>query len=102
VILQESGGNTLVDWHSKRSGFEAAPERVFAADLGPAHYCPGYYHIAIVGFAADGKQLFLSKPFRFRVEGEFLGATRVQPVAGWRDASEALAPQRGPMTIERV
>lgn len=83
VILQESGGNTVVDWHSRRANFVAEPGRNVIAELGPAQFCPGFYHLSIVGFDASGKQLFLSRPFRFRVRGQFLGATRVQPVATW-------------------
>lgn len=105
VILQESGGSTLVDWHSRRAGFIAEPGRSLLVDLGPAEFSPGFYHLIVVGFDSDGKQLFLSRPLRFRVVGLFLGATRVQPVARWSysaDDSLGLSPEVPESTSEQV
>jgi lipopolysaccharide transport system ATP-binding protein len=105
VILHESGGNTVADWHSRRADFVAEPGRDLVVDLGVAQFCPGFYHVAIVGFDANGKQLFLSRPLRFRVDGLFLGATRVQPVAKWSysvDDSLGLPTAKQECTTERL
>jgi lipopolysaccharide transport system ATP-binding protein len=102
VILQESGGNTLIDWHSRRARFEVGPGQPFVVELGSAQFCPGFYHLVVVGFAPDGKQLFLSRPFRFRVEGDYLGATRIQPVANWRLDDAPVSPAIGEQLGEVV
>jgi lipopolysaccharide transport system ATP-binding protein len=105
VILQESGGGTVVDWHSRRADFIAEPGRNLVVDLGVAEFCPGFYHLVIVGFDSSGKQLFLSRPLRFRVDGQFLGATRVQPVAKWSysaDDSLGLPTAKQECTTERL
>lgn len=83
VILHEANGPTVAEWNSGRSGFRAEPLRPFHLDVGPLQLCPGFYQWVVVGFGSDGTQHFLSKPLRFKVEGEFHGSTRVQPLGEW-------------------
>lgn len=82
VILHEQGGSAIAEWNSKRNDFYALPNDVFSAELGPQNLCPGYYHIALVGFDA-GEQVFLSEVFRFKVTGDFFNNIRFQPMAEW-------------------
>lgn len=86
AILHEANGPTLADWNSKRSGFRAEPGLDFRLDAGPLELSPGYYQWVMVGFAPDGTQRFLSRPLRFRIVGEHLGATRLQPMGMWVSA----------------
>lgn len=83
VILHEGNGPTVAEWNSARSGFLAEPGQPFQVDVGHLQLCPGFYQWVMVGFGTDGTQHFLSKPLRFKVEGEFLGSTRVQPMGVW-------------------
>lgn len=83
VVLHEGNGPTVADWHSRRSGFKAAPGKRFRLDVGPAELCPGFYQWVVVGMSADGTQQFLSPPIRFKVSGLHLGTTRLQPRGSW-------------------
>lgn len=87
IVLHESNGPTIADWHSRRSGFMARPGEPFRLDAGPAEFCPGYYQWVVVGLAADGTQHFLSPPLRFKVTGTHLGTTRLQPMGEWSAGS---------------
>jgi lipopolysaccharide transport system ATP-binding protein len=91
VIVQESGGNAVVDWNSRRANFAANSGEVFEVCFGQAILSPGFYQLCVVGFASDGSQRFLSRPLRFQVRGVFLGATRCQPVGVWRKRSTSSA-----------
>lgn len=84
VILHEGSGPTVADWHSARSGFKVAAGERFRLDVGALELCPGYYQWVVVGFGPDGTQHFLSRPWRFRIDGMHLGTTRVQPKGLWR------------------
>lgn len=84
AILHEGNGPTIADWNSGRSGFRAIPGQRFRLDLGSLQLCPGFYQWVMVGFGPDGSQYFLSKPLRFKVEGEHLGSTRLQPLGAWQ------------------
>ncbi|MFT3755788.1 MAG: ABC transporter ATP-binding protein [Pseudoxanthomonas sp.] len=88
AILHEANGPTVADWHSGRSGFMALPGREFEVELGSAQLCPGYYQFVLVGFGLDGTQHFLSQPLRFQVTGDYLGATRVQPLGIWTETGD--------------
>lgn len=83
VILHEGNGPTVAEWNSARSDFRASPGQRFEVDVGQMQLCPGFYQWVMVGFGRDGTQHFLSKPLRFKVEGQFLGSTRVQPKGAW-------------------
>lgn len=89
AILHEGNGPTIADWNSGRSGFRAAPGQRFRLDLGPLELCPGVYQWVMVGFGPDGTQQFLSKPLRFKVAGEHLGSTRLQPSGTWQVLADA-------------
>ncbi|MEP7729352.1 ABC transporter ATP-binding protein [Marinomonas primoryensis] len=82
VILHEQGGSAIAEWNSKRNDFYVLSNEVFSAELGPLNLCPGYYHIALVGFDG-GEQVFLSEVFRFKIAGDFFNNIRFQPVAEW-------------------
>ncbi len=92
AILHEGRGEALVEWNSKRSGFVAAPRSSFSAELGKLEVCPGYYYVHLVGFDSQGKQVFLSKPLRFQISGDYFNAIRVQPRANWNAREAAFAP----------
>lgn len=83
VVLHEGNGPTIADWHSKRAGFTVRGGHEFRLHMGRADLSPGYYQLVVVGLAADGSQTFLSRPYRFRVKGEHLGSTRMQPLGSW-------------------
>ena len=83
VILHEHGGAAIAEWNSKRTGFQLDPGLGFKARLGPLNLCPGYYHLAIIGFSSSGEQLFLSAPYPFKVTGDYLNNIRLQPTAAW-------------------
>jgi lipopolysaccharide transport system ATP-binding protein len=83
VIVHEANGPTLADWHSERSDFSVKGSDTFRLEMGRLELCPGAYQVVVVGFARDGTQRFLSAPQRFKVEGVYLGATRVQPRGRW-------------------
>lgn len=83
VVLHEGNGPTVAEWNSGRSDFRAEPGRPFNLDVGSLQLCPGFYQWVVVGLGADGTQHFLSKPLRFRVDGDFFGSTRVQPLGAW-------------------
>lgn len=83
IVLHESNGPTVADWHSRRSGFTASQAEPFRLDVGAAELCPGFYQWVVVGIGADGTQHFLSPPFRFKVVGLHLGSTRLQPKGIW-------------------
>lgn len=83
IVVQESGGNAVADWNSRRADFVVSSGESFEVGLGQVNLCPGFYQLCVVGFAADGTQRFLSRPLRFQVRGVFLGATRYQPVGAW-------------------
>ena len=87
AVLHEGNGPTIADWHSRRSGFKAAPDQPFRLDIGPAELCPGFYQWVIVGLSEDGTQQFLSPPLRFKVSGLHLGTTRLQPRGAWSGGS---------------
>lgn len=96
VILHEGNGPTVAEWNSARSDFRAAPGQPFEVNVGHLQLCPGFYQWVMVGFGADGTQHFLSKPLRFKIEGQFLGSTRVQPIGLW----STLADERFEQGIE--
>ena len=83
VVLHEGNGPTVAEWNSARSRFLAPPGRDFLVELGELELCPGFYQWVMVGIGSDGTQHFLSKALKFRVEGEHLGSTRVQPTGDW-------------------
>ena len=83
VVLHEGNGPTVAEWNSARSRFLAPPGRDFLVELGELELCPGFYQWVMVGIGGDGTQHFLSKPVKFRIEGEHLGSTRVQPTGDW-------------------
>ena len=84
IFLHEQGGTAIAEWNSLRSNFYIQPGKQFSARLGHQNLCPGYYHIAIIGFDDNGEQLFLSPPFRFKVTGDYHNNIRFQPIATWR------------------
>lgn len=86
VVLHEANGPTVAEWHSARAGFSVAPGDTFQLETGPLELCPGFYQWVVVGLGADGSQQFLSRPLRFKVEGEFHGSTRMQPTGRWHSA----------------
>lgn len=83
VILHEQGGAAIVEWNSRRNNFYLQPGQQFSASLGPQNLCPGYYHLAVIGFDNSGEQLFLSPPFHFKVTGDYFNSIRLQPIATW-------------------
>lgn len=83
VILHEQGGAAIAEWNSKRSGFRLQPSEGFYARLGEQNLCPGYYHLAVIGFSESGEQLFLSNPYHFKVTGDYFNNIRLQPIAAW-------------------
>lgn len=94
ILLHEGNGPTIADWHSRRVGFRALPGERFRLDTGPVELCPGYYQWVVVGFAADGSQVFLSEPQRFKVNGQHLGTTRLQPRGHWSSTSTSPSTPR--------
>lgn len=84
VILHEQGGAAIAEWNSLRSNFYLQPGKRFLARLGEQNLCPGYYHIAIIGFDINGEQLFLSPPFQFKLAGDYHNNIRFQPIAAWQ------------------
>lgn len=89
VILGEVKGHSLVEWNSKRSGVVVQPGDDFRVDLGPLRLCPGLYQLSIVGFAPDGRQVFLSHALSFKVTGEYFNSIRMQPLGQWAVTSAA-------------
>jgi lipopolysaccharide transport system ATP-binding protein len=83
VVLQDSGGNAIVEWDSRRSGFAVEPRQAFRADLGSFAFCPGYYRLYVVGISSLGKQIFMSRVLQLKVEGDYFNAIRVQPITRW-------------------
>jgi len=83
VILGEVKGHALMEWNSKRSGFVFKPGDDFQVDLGPLQLCPGLYQVSIIGFAPDGRQVFLSRALSFKVTGEYFNSIRLQPLGQW-------------------
>jgi len=98
AILHEANGPTVAEWNSGRNQFRAASDRPFRLELGPLHLCPGFYQWVLVGFGVDGTQHFLSRPLRFKVEGEFFGSTRVQPLGEWSMLTDATLEREVPTT----
>lgn len=89
VILGEVKGNALAEWNSKRSSLTVQPGDDFRVDLGPLQLCPGLYQISIIGFAPDGKQVFLSRALSFKVTGDYFNSIRIQPLGKWAVTSAA-------------
>ena len=83
VVLYDQGGVAIAEWNSLRSAFKLRNGGVFNVELGSQNLCPGYYHIAILGFSCIGEVLFLSKPYNFKVTGHYLSSIHMQPIAKW-------------------
>lgn len=96
VVLHEGNGPTIADWHSLRSEFRVGRGQRFRLSLGFAELSPGFYQIVVVGLDEHGTQQFLSKPLRFRVNGQHLGTTRLQPRGAWSIIDHSALPL--PMT----
>lgn len=88
IILHEQGGAAVAEWNSRRSNFHLQSGEQFTACLGPQNLCPGYYHLAIIGFDDSGEQLFLSNPFHFKVTGDYFNNIRHQPIAEWHSIKQ--------------
>ncbi|MEN9773883.1 MAG: hypothetical protein RL322_953 [Pseudomonadota bacterium] len=84
IILGERMGPSLIDWNSRRSDTFIRPGDTLQVELGPLELCPGWYQLSIVGFASDGRQLFLSRAHAFRVNGDYFNSIRMQPRGQWR------------------
>ena len=83
VILGEVKGHALVEWNSRRSGLTVPPGAGFKLDLGRLELCPGAYHVSLVGFAPDGRQVFLSEPLHLKIDGDYFNNIRIQPRGSW-------------------
>jgi lipopolysaccharide transport system ATP-binding protein len=84
IILHQQGGQAVAEWNSKRNNVTVRQQEKFTVRLGAQNLCPAYYHLAIVGFAEDGQQLFLSEPFHFRVTGDYFNNICFQPSGEWQ------------------
>lgn len=83
VILSEVKGHSLVEWNSRRSALEITADDKFTVDLGLLELCPGQYQLSIVGFALNGRQIFLSRSLYFKIIGDYFNSIRLQPIGQW-------------------
>ncbi|WP_439670928.1 ABC transporter related protein [Cupriavidus necator] len=90
VFLHDAGGTALVEWNSKRGAHTISSGENFGVELDQLKLCPGHYMFRLVGFDCDGAQQFLSEPFRFRVLGEYLGNTSMQPAGLWDSPGKSI------------